>query len=63
MSAARLAFRLCLGAGGRSQCDSDHGGGDTIPLSAGERKTLTLTVRSPDEKYIAGWNKGAVVAY
>jgi len=32
--------------------------GDNAPLTAGERKTLTLTTRRFDEKYIAGWNKG-----
>jgi hypothetical protein len=41
----------------------DHqGGGDALPLSADERKTLSLTARSLDEKYIAGWNNGTFSA-
>ena len=37
-------------------------GGDNAPLSPGERKTLTLTTRQFDEKYIAGWKNGAYSA-
>jgi len=39
-----------------------HESGDALTLSAGERRTLTLTTRSIDEKYIDGWNKGAYSA-